>query len=399
MAVNDPETGLSPPDPVESLIPVDSGGKALYHNRIVQGGVLAVLVVMIGVVLQQVLFPTPPSRPAPKPVDEEESTPANVIEDPGSRPLVVDVPEEAIIPPEVKVEPVPEPVEPPLGLVGAEDSQPRVLDSDTLVGRTFDQNVTGTDAGTMDERRYDLIYDAILSPSTVPLTGYSAEPAVNIDPNEGRAVALYEGTAIPVLMTHSLSTDTPSPLIGVVSRDVVDRHGRVRVPRGSVLIGQLAGHQRDRILGLWTRIRFEDGRSADITALLTDREGRGGVEGTLYTGTVVQTLRALATATVAAGVAIATQASEPQYETIERPQILTRRNEETGETELETVTVPQVVQGPRDPDQIAGAVFAEHLSNLAAQQIQKIGAGDVVRVETRLGARAAAVLLEPLHVD
>ena len=408
--------------PVESLPAPDSGGKAIYHKRgfFILVGIGAL--VLVGVLV----FYGPMSGSGGSGAVEGAKAPVEeavvVVDEPV--PLVRDVPDESIVPIDEVVfeeeesvdsrtlvevagyEAIPVIAEPGVRVEVADVDRsrgPGVVrgESGSLILRAVD-NIS--DDGAREalskerERRYEVAFDAFHSASGVSLEGYVPQPIVAVVRRVGVGM-LSEGRRIPVLMTHSSSSDTPTPIVGVVSRDVVDDGGRVRIPRGTVLIGQPTGIQRDRFLGTWTKARLPGGREVAMNAMLTDREGRGGVKGKLYTGTFVQTLKSLASATVAAGVAIATEPSRIDYEVIETPTVERQVDAEGGEVDFGVLSVPQVVPVPRDAGQIAGEVYADHLSRLAAQQIARIGAGDLVRVETRLGARAAATLLEPMYID
>lgn len=113
----------------------------------------------------------------------------------------------------------------------------------------------------------------------------STEPTINsgrIVPAPGRYV-VTAGSTIGAALITGLSSDLPGQVIAQVTEDVFDSTtGRTRlIPQGSRLIGSYdadASYGQTRVLLVWTRLIFPDGRSLDLDRLLgTDGSGKSGL--------------------------------------------------------------------------------------------------------------------------
>lgn len=81
-----------------------------------------------------------------------------------------------------------------------------------------------------------------------------------------RQPVLYAGTAVPLTLTHGLSSDVPGPARAVVSRDVYDSlaHRHLVLPRGTLVLGHQAARSAAgdrRLLIAWTELKLPDGAS------------------------------------------------------------------------------------------------------------------------------------------
>lgn len=101
-------------------------------------------------------------------------------------------------------------------------------------------------------------------------------------PPPGRHVLLAQ-TIIPAALISAVSSDLPGPVSAQVTRNVHDSlTGRViLIPQGARLIGrydsQVAFGQR-RVLLVWDRVIFPDGRSLQLDQLVAaDSQGRSGL--------------------------------------------------------------------------------------------------------------------------
>ncbi|CAN7615418.1 TrbI/VirB10 family protein [Phenylobacterium sp. LjRoot164] len=91
------------------------------------------------------------------------------------------------------------------------------------------------------------------------------------------------GAIIPAALVTGLNSDLPGPVIAQVTEPVFDHltGRRELIPQGARLIGRYdsqVGHGQDRVMVVWTRIVFPDGRSLDIGAMsAADVTGAGGL--------------------------------------------------------------------------------------------------------------------------
>lgn len=103
-------------------------------------------------------------------------------------------------------------------------------------------------------------------------------PRAPLSPYEIKA-----GSVIPAALVTGLNSDLPGPVIAQVTEPVFDHltGRRVLIPQGARLIGRYdsqVGHGQDRLLVVWTRIVFPDGRSLAIGAMTgADASGAGGL--------------------------------------------------------------------------------------------------------------------------
>lgn len=97
------------------------------------------------------------------------------------------------------------------------------------------------------------------------------------------ALEIKAGTIISAALVTGLNSDLPGPVIAQVTEPVFDHVSgwRELIPQGARLIGRYdskVGHGQDRVLVVWTRIVFPDGRSLDIGAMTgADTTGAGGL--------------------------------------------------------------------------------------------------------------------------
>lgn len=94
---------------------------------------------------------------------------------------------------------------------------------------------------------------------------------------------LKAGSIIPAALVTGLNSDLPGPVIAQVTAPVYDHQtGRiVLIPQGARLVGRYdsqATYGQDRVLMVWTRLVFPDGRSMDLGAMVgADVTGASGL--------------------------------------------------------------------------------------------------------------------------
>jgi type IV secretory pathway VirB10-like protein len=92
------------------------------------------------------------------------------------------------------------------------------------------------------------------------------------------------GAIIPAALITGLNSDLPGPVIAQVTEPIYDHAtgSLVLIPQGARLIGRYdsqIGYGQDRVLVVWNRIIFPDGRSLNIGAMTgSDTTGAGGLK-------------------------------------------------------------------------------------------------------------------------
>ena len=129
----------------------------------------------------------------------------------------------------------------------------------------------------------------------------------------GSPYTVRAGTIIPGLLITGVSSDVPGNVLGQTSRDVFDSRTQrtLLVPKGSRLVGTYDSRSvgSGRLIVLWSRLIFPDGRSLALPKLgATDERGLAGLHDQVnhHYGRIYGT--ALLLSAIGAGV----QLSEPQ---------------------------------------------------------------------------------------
>ena len=118
-----------------------------------------------------------------------------------------------------------------------------------------------------------------LAPSTA-MGGASDSAAIAAGAGEAR---LVRGTLLPAVLVTEVRSDLPGTLVAQVTQTVWDAVSgdHVLVPQGARLIGEYGSDLRpgrERLLAVFTRLLWPDGRVLDIGRLsAVDAQGRGGL--------------------------------------------------------------------------------------------------------------------------
>lgn len=104
------------------------------------------------------------------------------------------------------------------------------------------------------------------------------------------------GSRIAVRLTQTATVATTAmPVIGIVTQDFV-HEDTVAIPAGSKLFGQVSFNgDADRAQIDWRAVQLPDGRERQLTAIGVGRDGQVGVDGTIHSNAVQNTVGATLT--------------------------------------------------------------------------------------------------------
>ena len=397
------------PEAIESL----GSGKAWYHNKAIQGGVLVLLPLVAGIVAyrgavtaQAPSDPPPPPPPAPTAAAPVKSSVDEIgaIVPPQPVGFAEALVDDVIVPTPT----APPPAEAPPPASGAFDSPASGPAFGVLpVGR--DMNVMGEPLAAqesqwdqrMAEYRSGARYEALTSSPMAEAGGgawgsyfakVSAEVALDQERNAQAVAALAQsstqaveparfkllaGTPIHAVVERATRSDaTNVPLMAVVVRDVLDARDSsvIAIPRGSRLVGVHAGVTWNRVRGFWRGVQFSNGETVPLSAALAAHDGAGGMRGRLHTGT----LRRLGVGVLAAtiGAAASIGADEPTLVAV------------PGD---EGRVIPV-----QSPEARARRQLGEELASMTRAEVEMMADRQIPYVNVSAGKRVLAVLTEDL---
>lgn len=107
---------------------------------------------------------------------------------------------------------------------------------------------------------------------------------------------LPSGSRISVHLTETATVATTAmPVIGIVTHDFV-QEDTVAIPAGSKLFGQVSFNgDADRAQVDWRSVQLPDGRERQLTAIGVGQDGQVGIEGTIHSNAVKNTVGATLT--------------------------------------------------------------------------------------------------------
>jgi type IV secretory pathway VirB10-like protein len=127
--------------------------------------------------------------------------------------------------------------------------------------------------------------DTLAVPPFPSLPG-NADPGMAVaaaGPGAGSGARIARGTVLPAVLLTEVRSDLPGTLIAQVTQTVWDALGgdRVLVPQGARLFGEYGSDLRpgrERLLAVFTRLVWPDGRALDLGRLTAvDAQGRSGL--------------------------------------------------------------------------------------------------------------------------